>query len=89
MRRAARRDNAEPAIVAALVRLGCHVLPISSPGAPDLLVGWRSRTYLLEVKTGRGKRTPLQEQLAGLWNGGPLVLVRTVDEALRAVGAMR
>ena len=86
MRRAAKRDNAEGPILAALARAGCRVAPLSGPGVPDLLVGTRDyRLVLLEVKTGRAKRTPLQEQFHALWACYPVHTVRTPAEALAAV----
>jgi hypothetical protein len=60
VRRAANRDISEPAIVTALREAGATVHPIDSTGCPDLLVGYRGETYLLECKvassTGRTKR---------------------------------
>lgn len=53
-----KRDENEPAIVAALVGLGAIVCRIENFGVPDLLVGYRGRTILLEVKNpdALGKR---------------------------------
>lgn len=53
-RRAARRDNNEVQIVAALTAAGASVTHLSAPGVPDLLVGYRGATLLLEVKTELG-----------------------------------
>lgn len=56
-RRAARRDENEAEIVTALEAVGASVTRISEDGVPDLLVGFRGRTYLLEIKlplTARG-----------------------------------
>lgn len=86
MRRAARRDTAEGPILAALARAGCRVAPLSGPGVPDLLVGHKGRLMLFEVKSGRAKRTPLQDQFFALWAGYPIHVVRTPAEALAAVG---
>lgn len=55
-RRAARRDRNEVEIVAALTAAGASVTYLSSPGVPDLLVGYQGRTLLLEVKVGLGPR---------------------------------
>lgn len=56
-RRAVGRDSNEAEIVAALRAAGASVTPLSAEGVPDLLVGYRGATYLLEVKhlspTGR------------------------------------
>lgn len=55
-------------------------------GFPDLVVGFRGRTYLLEVKRAKGKLRASQVAFRDSWRGGPLVVVRTAAEALRAIG---
>ena len=75
-----RRDSNEAQIVEALRSVGATVTRISGPGAPDLLVSYRGRIYGLEVKSKAGRRTQAQEQ--SQWP-----IVRTVEEALQAVGA--
>lgn len=50
IRRAAKRDESEPAIVAALEAVGATVQRLSAAGVPDLLVSFRGRLELLEVK---------------------------------------
>lgn len=49
-RRAAARDSNEPDIATALEAVGASVTRLSQKGLPDLLVGWRGTTHLLEVK---------------------------------------
>jgi len=95
MRRAAKRDDNEGAIIDALRDVGCRVTQLSGAGVPDLLVGRRGVTYLLEVKDPtkpkRDQRlTEPQVQWHGEWAGvgGPCVIVRTIEEALRAVGCV-
>ena len=88
MRRAARVDETQAAIVAALRAAGAYVWIIGLP--VDLLVGCGSETALVECKSLTGKRKPkakaytdLQEQFMREWPGG---IVSTVtDEA----GALR
>lgn len=61
MRRAAKRDESEPAIVKALEAVGASVQRLNAGGVPDLLVGWRGKMWLLEVKlplTARGAVQP-------------------------------
>lgn len=56
-KRAARRDESEPAIVDALRAAGASVTVIGQgDGVPDLLVGFEGATYLLEVKNPLGPR---------------------------------
>jgi len=60
MRRAhaKRRDQNEPDIVKALRAAGAYVqLLEQGGGVPDLLVGYRGRTYLVEVKNPEEKRS--------------------------------
>jgi len=88
MRRAARRDDGESEIVSALREAGAVVRVITQgDGIPDLLVGYRGYTILMEVKDGTkppSKRalTPAEEQFFMDWTGGMLVIVNSVDEAL-------
>lgn len=82
-------DGNQAEIVRALVAVGCSVTwirGVHSPGAPDLLVGHAGRTYLMEVKAKKGRRLPSQKHWWANWRGGPLVEVRTIEEALAAIG---
>lgn len=90
MRRASRVDANHAAIVQALRDVGADVLDLSrvGGGCPDLLVGFRGTNHLIEVKTKRGVLNLLQLAFHMEWRGGAPTVVRTVDEALRAVGAI-
>ena len=82
-------DGPQAAIKAALVAAGCSVALIEganhAAGVPDLLVGKDGRNVLLEVKAAKGRLSPAQERWHGAWRG-MVVVVKTVEEALRAVG---
>ena len=82
MRRAARVDANHAEIVAALRDRGCLVQSLAAlgHGVPDLLVGYRGKLYLIEVKTPRGK--PTADQVRWQAQGWPVTVVRSVDEAL-------
>lgn len=86
----AKQDANANAIVSALRAAGCVVrfidCPVGVGGIPDVLVGFRGATYLLELKVKGGRLNPKQRAFHGNWNGGPLAVVRSVDEALAAVG---
>lgn len=82
-RYAKRRDPNEPEIVRALRDIGATVKRLDDI---DLLVGWRGRNFLLEVKDLKGALKPSQEEMARTWRG-QYEIVRSVDEALRAIGA--
>ncbi len=86
-RRNARRDANEGPIVRALKQVGASVARLSAAGMPDLIVWYRGSIFLLEVKTAAGRARLAQEQR--LAEGWPVVTVRTVDAALKAVGALR
>lgn len=93
MRRAAKIDDNQAEIVAALRDSGAtvHSLAAMGKGCPDLLVGFRGVTYLLEVKDGSKppsarKTTPDQDAWFAAWRGHPVEVVKSVTEALSAVG---
>ena len=84
MRRAAKRDTAERAIVAVLEQHFMTVYRLDQP--VDLLVGFRGVSYLIECKTGhKGYGKGLnsnQLQFAACWKGSPVVTLHSPDEAI-------
>lgn len=84
-RRNPKRDGNESEIVKALRRVGASVQPLSAKGCPDILCGFRGVNILLEIKDAKGEETDDQKQWAALWQGQRAV-VRSVDEALAAIG---
>lgn len=93
MRRAAKIDANQPAIVKALRSIGATVQPLHTvgQGVPDLLVGWRGMTLLFEVKDGskppsERKLTPDQEKWHEDWTGGPIYVVTDVGQAVGILG---
>ena len=88
MRRAARVDANQEAVVSALRAAGAYVWVIGLP--VDLLVGFRNHTYLMEIKVGPKKKlTLLQEDFFDNWFGGTLCRVDGPEAALRAIGVLR
>ena len=83
-----KRDSNQKEIVRALKEIGCSVTDLSmvGSGCPDLCVGRNRQTFLLEIKTATGKVKPNQVNFATEWKGHPVVVVRSVNEALKAVG---
>jgi hypothetical protein len=56
-------------------------------GLPDLLVGFRGMTILMEVKDGQKvpsarKLTPAEQKFFDEWRGGIVAIVNSVDEAI-------
>lgn len=95
MRRAAKIDDNQTAIVRALRSAGATVCSLAAAGngIPDLLVGHAGRTALMEVKDGQKppsarRLTPDQEQWRREWTGGTLALVNDVESALRVLKVM-
>jgi len=92
MRRAARTDSNHAEIVEALRRAGASVQSLAPVGCgcPDLLVGLRGVNTLLEVKDG--SKRPSARRLTvdeTRWHRawlGQVVVVETVEQALKAVG---
>lgn len=84
MRRAAKIDATQTAIVEALRGCGVHVECIGKP--VDLLVSWRNVWSVIEVKNAEGKNQLTADQVRFIERSqGPVHIVRTPDEALRAV----
>lgn len=87
--RAARTDANHEAVVKALREAGASVQSLASvgKGVPDLLVGFKSQTLLMEVKDSAkpaSKRRLTEDQLRwhGSWRGGPLAIVDSPESAL-------
>jgi Holliday junction resolvase len=89
MRRAAKVDANQDAIVVALRAAGASVQSLAAvgKGCPDLLCAFRGLMYLLEVKRDKAQPNELQVRWHEGWRAAVHV-VRTPDDALRAVGAI-
>lgn len=88
MRRAARVDENQAEIVLGLRKFGASVQPLHAvgQGCPDLLVGYRNRNYLIEVKNPEKPKadqnlTPRQVGWHSDWQGH-VRIVRTTEEAI-------
>jgi hypothetical protein len=66
------------------MKMGATVFSLAAigGGCPDLLVGWRGVTYLVEIKGEKGKFTPAQEDFYTRWRGGSILCLRTVSDAI-------
>jgi len=97
VRRAARVDDNQAEIVAALRLAGCNVQSIAAigRGCPDIIVGINERVVLMEIKDG--KKMPSERKLTkdekawhDLWadqtRAGVVVVVESVADARRAMG---
>lgn len=77
-----KRDASEKAVVEALRACGASVYLLDQP--MDLLVGFRGRTYICEVKTPKtqyGKKLKeSQQKFADEWRGGTVHIFRTIQD---------
>lgn len=91
MRRAARVDANQAAIVTALRDLGAAVTPLHrvGQGVADLLISWRNAWHVFECKIGpMEKLTPAQIE----WIGGQraaVVVITSPEEAVRYLQAIK
>ena len=91
MRRAARVDRNANEIVDGLRKAGAYVRVITQgDGLPDLLVGYRGHTLLIEIKDGQKppsqqKLTAAEQKFFDEWLGGPLIKAASMDEAIAAL----
>lgn len=95
MRRAAKVDANQAQIVDALRSCGASVQPLHmvGSGVPDLLVGYRGRTALIEIKDGSlppSARRLTDDQMAwhSQWRGGTLAVVIDVESAVRVLNTI-
>jgi hypothetical protein len=79
-RYAKKRDIAEPEVVTTLKQCGFSVERIDTP--VDLIVGFRRRTFLVEVKTGKRKFNENQRGFVEAWRGSEIVTLRDAQEAM-------
>ena len=83
-----RRDAIEPNVIQALRAFGATVIQLSGTApVPDLLVGYRGAWTPMEVKSG--ERAGFTEAQALAMTSGHMqaVVVRSVEDAIVAVGA--
>lgn len=85
MRKKPKTDANQSDIVKAIRSAGGSVQILAAVGAgcPDLLVGWRDVTVLLEVKSEKGTLTPDQQKWRLDWRGGKPYIVRSVHDAIK------
>ena len=91
MRRNARIDKNHPEVVEAFRALGASVLSLAplGRGIPDLLVAIGGVTWLIEIKSKKGKENDLQLEWAENWKGARAVVrdtqgVETVVKLMRS-----
>ncbi|CAB4123418.1 hypothetical protein UFOVP42_63 [uncultured Caudovirales phage] len=71
-----------------LIALGCSVLDLSSVGrgCPDLLVGYKGNSVLVEIKSStKASFTEPQVKFMQEWRGGAVSRIDSVDAAIRLI----
>ena len=93
---ACRVDDNQKDVVSAMRAAGAYVIDTSKMGNgfPDLIVGFRGVTLLMEVKNpktqyGRAGLNKRQKSWHAEWTGGPLSTVDGPEAALRALGCIK
>lgn len=84
---ARRTDENQVEIVRVLRDNGRRVFPTHrvAGGFPDLVVGYRGKTHLIEVKKDKKQNlTADQVDFIADWEGSPVHVVTSAEEALRA-----
>lgn len=93
MRTVARVDANQAQIVSAVRRIGASVLHAHQlKNCFDLLVGYRGRTFLFEVKDpsqppSKRQLTPGESEFRDSWRGSAYHVVHTPDEAIAIITA--
>lgn len=85
---AKRTDSNQAEITAALRAAGASVTPthMVGRGFVDLVAGFQGRTYLIECKSRNGALTADEWRFHSEWRGSAVVIVRSVADALKALG---
>ena len=88
MRLRAKVDDNQPEIVRALRKLGCSVLMLHQlgKGCPDILIGFRGKNILAEIKDGSkvpSKRTLTtdEKEFHDMWRG-QVAVIESIDDAI-------
>jgi hypothetical protein len=94
MTRFARRGNHDAnhsELAQVFESLGCSVADTSAVGFgyPDITIGLVGQTHLVEVKDADGRLSASQERFIRDWRGGRIITVRTAEEAIAHVQAIR
>jgi Holliday junction resolvase len=80
-------DNNQLEIVKAFRSMGATVLNLSGvgKGCPDLLIGYKGISVLVEIKSKTGKFTEPQLKFMEQWRGGAVNRIDSVDGAIRLI----
>jgi len=87
LRTASRVDGNQALIVRHLRAVGASVLHTHQlKNCFDILVGYRGRTFLMEIKaTEKDTLTPGEAEFKATWRGSPYHIVYTPEQAIRII----
>ena len=83
-----RVDENQKQLVHTFIALGASVLNLSTVGrgCPDLLIGYRGKSVLVEIKSGsKATFTEPQVKFMQEWRGGTVSRIDSVDAAIRLI----
>lgn len=83
-----RVDENQKQLVHTFIALGASVLNLSTVGrgCPDLLIGYRGKSVLVEIKRDeKAAFTEPQIKFMQNWRGGPISRIDSVDAAIRLI----
>lgn len=81
-------DENQKALIHTFIALGASVLNLSTVGrgCPDLLIGYRGKTVLVEIKRDtKAKYTEPQVKFMQEWRGGAVSRIDSVEAAIRLI----
>ena len=83
-----RVDENQKSLIHTFICLGASVLNLSTVGrgCPDLLIGYKGKTVLVEIKSS-AKATFTEPQIKFMqgWRGGAVSRIDSVDAAIRLI----
>ena len=85
---AKRVDENQKTLIHTFIALGASVFNLSTVGrgCPDLLIGYKGKTVLVEIKRNeKAKFTEAQIKFMEEWKGGTVSRVDSVDAAIRLI----
>jgi hypothetical protein len=87
LRTASRVDANQAEIVKALRAIGASIFHVHQlKNAFDILVGYRGRTFLMEIKVSeKEKLTEGEAEFQRTWRGSTYHIVYTIDQAIRII----
>jgi Holliday junction resolvase len=83
-----RVDENQKTLVHTFIALGASVLNLSTVGrgCPDLLIGYRGKSVLVEIKSSeKATYTEPQIKFMQTWRGGAVSRIDSVDAAIRLI----